>query len=83
MALVQINTDNATTTAADADEDAPIDIRKVREREPWWPFSADTTYRLVRKGTLGAIAIGRRRMVTRRLLRECLARCTTVSAGDQ
>lgn len=70
-------------TAATADHDErnlgnhdPIEIRAVRVRAPWWPYGIDSTYRLVRRGELRAIAIGRRRYVTLALLRECLARHT-------
>lgn len=67
------NTIDATTAN---DDDQPLDIRALAEAAPWWPFGPDATYRLVRKQSLSAIAIGRRRFVTRRLLRECLSRHT-------
>lgn len=82
------NTSNAVeagrgTSPDIADDDEPIDIPKARELVPWWPYGTDGTYRLIRQGTLGAIKIGpRRRFVTRRLLRECLAR-HTVAGGAQ
>jgi hypothetical protein len=57
-------------------DDDPIEIASVREAAPWWPYGSDGTYRLVRRGDLRAIAIGRRRYVTLALLRECLARHT-------
>lgn len=62
--------------ASNLGDDDPIDIRGVRALVPWWPYNPDGTYRLVRSGDLGAIAIGRRRYVTLRLLRECLSRHT-------
>lgn len=70
-----------TAAPADHDElnvgsDDPIEIRSVRVHAPWWPYGVDGTYRLVRRGELRAIAIGRRRYVTLALLRECLARHT-------
>lgn len=64
-------------------DDDPIDIPAVRDAAPWWPYGVDGTYRLVRRGELGAIAIGRRRYVTRRLLRECLARHTIAPGGGR
>lgn len=74
-----MSTNHTSQAAADAapGDDDPIDIPAVREAAPWWPYGVDGTYRLVRRGDLAAIAIGRRRYVTRRLLRECLVRHTT------
>ena len=60
-------------TSAMYDHD-PIEIRTVHVRAPWWPYDIDGTYRLVRRGELRDIAIGRRRYVTLALLRECRAR---------
>ena len=66
------------TTATDGavGEHDPIDIRSINRAAPWWPFGTDSTYRLVRRGELGAIAVGRRRYVTLSLLREFIARHT-------
>ncbi len=71
-----------TSTTADhtgsvVGDDDPIEIPLVRAAAPWWPYGTDGTYRLVRRGELRAIAIGRRRYVTLSLLRECLARHIT------
>lgn len=66
----------ATTSEPTFGDDDPIEIRSVHEAAPWWPYGVDGTYRLVRRGDLRAIAIGRRRFVTLALLRECLARHT-------
>lgn len=57
-------------------EDDPIEISAVRTAAPWWPYNIYGTYRLIRRGDLRAIAIGRRRYVTVALLRECLSRHT-------
>jgi len=71
----------AATSEPAAGDDDPIEIPAVHEAAPWWPYGIDGTYRLVRRGDLRAIAIGRRRFVTRALLRECLTRHTvSVSA---
>lgn len=63
-----------TATPRIVEDHDPIEIRTVRDAAPWWPYGVDWTYRLVRRGELRAIAIGRRRYVTLALLRECLAR---------
>ena len=57
-------------------EHDPIEIQCLQDVAPWWPFGTHTTYRLVRRGDLRAIAIGRRRYATLALLREFLSRHT-------
>lgn len=61
----------------DAERHELIEIGSLREKVSWWPFSAQSTYRRIRAGTLGSVAIGRRRFVTRALLESCIAVHTT------
>ncbi len=60
-------------------EHDPIAINNIRQRAPWWPYGVDGTYRLVRRGDLRAVAVGRRRFVTIALLRDFVARHTVAA----
>lgn len=64
----------------DDDPISPIELEET-EVAPFWPFGAEGTRRLIRRGHLSAITIGRRRFVTLRTLRECLARHTTTATA--
>lgn len=66
------------TIANDANE--LIDVATLRNVIPWWPYSTHGTYRLIRARKLGAVAIGRRRYVTRALLQQCIAAHTTLAS---
>lgn len=44
---------------------APANIKTER---PDWPFSYDSTMRLIRLGELGAVRVGRRRFLTPELI---------------
>lgn len=61
---------------ASDDRDALIEVAQLRATVPWWPYSTHGTYRLMRSGKLGHVAIGGRRYLTRRLLADCIARHT-------
>lgn len=61
----------------------PIAIADVRDAAPWWPYGVEGTRRLIRRGSLGAIAIGRRRFVTVRLLRDFLERHTITPLASE
>lgn len=70
-------TENAEDRAVG--EHDPIAITDIRASAPWWPYGVDGTYRLVRRGELRAVAVGRRRFVTIALLRDFVARHTVAA----
>jgi hypothetical protein len=45
-----------------------IPLDKLSAEAPHWPWSSWATARLIRKGELGAVKVGRRVFVTRELL---------------
>jgi len=53
-----------------------IEINRVREIAPWWPFSAWATYRLIRAGKLSCVHVGRRLFLTPELLTAFVAEHT-------
>ena len=56
-----------------------IDVATLRNAVPWWPYSTHGTYRLIRARKLGAVAVGRRRFVTRDLLSAFIAKHTVAA----
>ena len=57
-----------------------IAIADIKAQCPWWPYSVDGTYRLIRLGQLRAVAVGRRRFVTPDLLSDFVQRHVTEAA---
>ena len=53
--------------------DELIAVDDVKRAVAWWPYSSHGTYRLIRSGRLGAVAVGRRRFITRQLLAAFIA----------
>lgn len=44
-------------------------VKDIPTHFPWWPYSSDGTYRLIRLGQLRSVSVGRRRYVNESLLR--------------
>jgi hypothetical protein len=47
-----------------------IGIWEIAAEVPWWRHSPDATYRMIRKGQLRCVRVGRRKYVTEQLLRD-------------
>lgn len=60
-----------------SDDDVPFKIDDVKANANWWPSGPDRVRKMIKNETCGVIRIGRCQFVTRRLLRDALARLTT------
>jgi excisionase family DNA binding protein len=50
-----------------------ITVAKLRDTIPWWPYSTDGTYRMIRIGRLPHVKVGRNVFLTRELVEKFIA----------
>lgn len=68
----------------DTANDAPFTVPEIRHHVAWWPFTVRHTYNLIQRGELGAVKIGRRRLLTKALVEDfAKAHTSAPIANDQ